>query len=97
MTDQSILKKLCLMLVCLAAFSYTGLADTISTINGTTYDTARPVNADALRFSNPDGMDTNLQKACAVEREQFALCFAHRDQKEGTSAFLEKRKPTWTR
>lgn len=60
MTDQSILKKLCLMLVCLAAFSYTGLADTISTINGTTYDTARPVNADALRFSNPDGMDTNF-------------------------------------
>lgn len=63
MTNQSILKKLCLALICLAAMSSTGLADTISTINGTSYDTAKPVNADALRFSNPDGLDTNFVSA----------------------------------
>jgi enoyl-CoA hydratase len=42
-----------------------------------------------------DGMDTDLRKACAAEREHFALCFAHADQKEGMSAFLEKRKAAW--
>ena len=42
-----------------------------------------------------DGMDIDLIRACAIEREQFALCFSHPDQKEGMTAFLEKRKPVW--
>jgi enoyl-CoA hydratase len=42
-----------------------------------------------------EGMDVDLGRACAMEREQFALCFAHPDQKEGMKAFSEKRKPNW--
>jgi len=42
-----------------------------------------------------EGIDTDLTRGCALEREHFALCFAHTDQKEGMSAFLEKRKPNW--
>jgi enoyl-CoA hydratase len=39
------------------------------------------------------GQDLDLTRACHMERELFALCFSHPDQKEGMSAFLEKRKP----
>ncbi|HLG19309.1 MAG TPA: enoyl-CoA hydratase-related protein [Bdellovibrionota bacterium] len=42
-----------------------------------------------------DGLGTDLVRGCAIERDHFALCFAHPDQKEGMSAFLEKRKPNW--
>ncbi|MEZ4704973.1 MAG: enoyl-CoA hydratase-related protein [Bdellovibrionota bacterium] len=41
------------------------------------------------------GAHIDLKTACAMEQEQFAMCFAHADQKEGMNAFLEKRKPTW--
>ncbi len=44
-----------------------------------------------------EGMNTDLNRACLIEREQFALCFDHPDQKEGMNAFLEKRKPNWRR
>ena len=42
------------------------------------------------------GYDIHLGTALALERDAFALCFSHRDQKEGMSAFLEKRKPGFT-
>lgn len=38
------------------------------------------------------GMEINLEAAIAYEAEVFALCFATEDQKEGMSAFIEKRK-----
>ena len=41
------------------------------------------------------GQDLDLNRACAMEKELFALCFSHPDQKEGMAAFLEKRKPNW--
>ena len=37
------------------------------------------------------GADLDLANACAHETAQFALAFASADQKEGMSAFLEKR------
>ncbi|ROR35211.1 enoyl-CoA hydratase-related protein [Inmirania thermothiophila] len=37
------------------------------------------------------GQDLDLDNACVLEREIFALCFATEDQKEGMGAFLEKR------
>lgn len=40
-------------------------------------------------ISNGSSMD--LDRACAYEAEQFGLCFASHDQKEGMLAFLEKR------
>ncbi len=41
------------------------------------------------------GQDLDLNRACAMEKELFALCFSHDDQKEGMNAFLEKRKPAF--
>jgi enoyl-CoA hydratase len=38
------------------------------------------------------GMDTDLATGCRVEIDSFALCMASEDAREGTSAFLEKRK-----
>ena len=38
------------------------------------------------------GMDMDIDNGIAVENELFAMCFATADQKEGMSAFLEKRK-----
>jgi enoyl-CoA hydratase len=42
------------------------------------------------------GMDVDLNTACALEMEAFALCFASEDAKEGTAAFLEKREPKFS-
>ena len=38
------------------------------------------------------GMNSDLVTGCNIEIDAFALCFASEDAKEGTSAFLEKRK-----
>lgn len=37
--------------------------------------------------------DLTVEEALALENQCFASCFAHPDQKEGMTAFLEKRKP----
>jgi len=39
------------------------------------------------------GMNVDLANGCGIEIDAFALCYASPDAKEGTSAFLEKRKP----
>ena len=39
------------------------------------------------------GMDMDLKNGCMFEIDAFAVCMASEDSKEGTSAFLEKRKP----
>jgi enoyl-CoA hydratase len=38
------------------------------------------------------GQDLDLDNACVLESELFGLCFSTDDQKEGMTAFLEKRK-----
>ena len=38
-------------------------------------------------------MDTNIDIGTSFENDAFGLCFSTEDQKEGMSAFLEKRKP----
>jgi enoyl-CoA hydratase len=38
----------------------------------------------------------DLPEACNLEACAFGLCFATEDQKEGMTAFLEKRKPNFT-
>ncbi|MDK9698804.1 MAG: enoyl-CoA hydratase-related protein [bacterium] len=40
--------------------------------------------------------ETTLQEGLLLERKNFYLLFATQDQKEGMSAFLEKRKPKWS-
>jgi enoyl-CoA hydratase len=47
---------------------------------------------DAIRA----GQNVDLQTGLAIERDAFALCLASPDAKEGTTAFLEKRKAKFT-
>lgn len=42
------------------------------------------------------GLDTDLASGITIERQCFALLFSTEDQKEGMSAFLEKRKANFT-
>ncbi len=42
------------------------------------------------------GLHVDLQTGLALERDAFGLCLASSDAKEGTTAFLEKRKPRFT-
>ncbi|MFK5927005.1 MAG: enoyl-CoA hydratase-related protein [Desulfuromusa sp.] len=42
------------------------------------------------------GYEINLNAACKMERDAFAVCFSTEDQKEGMGAFIEKRKPNFT-
>ncbi|HNB37223.1 MAG TPA: enoyl-CoA hydratase-related protein, partial [Anaerolineales bacterium] len=39
--------------------------------------------------------ETTLTEGLAVEKRDFYQLFATEDQKEGMSAFIEKRKPNW--
>lgn len=41
------------------------------------------------------GLNADLGTGLGIERDAFALCLANPDAKEGTSAFLEKRKPVF--
>jgi enoyl-CoA hydratase len=43
-----------------------------------------------------EGMETDIDRAMTIEADVFGLCFATADQKEGMSAFVEKRKPQFT-
>ena len=41
------------------------------------------------------GLEVDLDHGLDIEQKAFGLAFATRDQKEGMSAFLEKRKANW--
>jgi enoyl-CoA hydratase len=41
------------------------------------------------------GFGMDLKSGLALEADAFGLCFSHPDAREGTSAFLEKRKPNF--
>ncbi|MGE5380070.1 MAG: enoyl-CoA hydratase-related protein [Methylocystaceae bacterium] len=38
-----------------------------------------------------DGMQCDIDRGCAIEADLFGLCFSTQDQKEGMTAFLQKR------
>ncbi len=49
-----------------------------------------------LRFAKEcvnKSIESNLQTGLALESELFSFCFSTEDQKEGVTAFLEKRQP----
>lgn len=50
----------------------------------------------AVRFSKAaanEGMQTDIDRGMTIEADVFGLCFSTADQKEGMTAFIEKRKP----
>lgn len=47
----------------------------------------------AAKQSINNGLNVDLATGCSIETDAFALCLASPDAQEGTSAFLEKRKP----
>jgi enoyl-CoA hydratase len=49
----------------------------------------------AVRFCKKlviDGMQVDINRAMTLEEDLFGLCFSTQDQKEGMTAFVEKRK-----
>ncbi len=50
----------------------------------------------AAKHAVDRGLEVDFEKAEELERQFFALCFASPDQKEGMTAFLEKRTPTFS-
>ncbi len=50
----------------------------------------------AAKQTVSQGLNADLATGLGIERDAFALCLASPDAKEGTGAFLEKRKPVFT-
>lgn len=55
-----------------------------------------PLAVQLSKVAINEGIDADLQTGVAYEAEVFALCFSTNDQKEGMSAFQEKRRPLFT-
>jgi enoyl-CoA hydratase len=55
-----------------------------------------PLALRAIRQSMLEGMDLSQPEAYELEAKLFSNCFGTQDQKEGTSAFIEKRKAQFT-
>ncbi len=51
-----------------------------------------PVAVKLAKRAINNGTGLHMEAGMALERELFSLCFAEGDQKEGMSAFLEKRR-----
>lgn len=47
------------------------------------------------KISINKGIETDIDSGVAIENQCFAQCFENNDQKEGMTAFLEKRKPNF--
>ena len=47
----------------------------------------------AAKQAVKDGLNVDLITGCLIEVDAFAICMASEDGKEGTHAFIEKRKP----
>ena len=55
-----------------------------------------PVAVQMCKAAVNEGLDMDQDSGIAYEAEVFGLCFATVDQKEGMSAFVEKRKANFT-
>jgi enoyl-CoA hydratase len=50
----------------------------------------------AAKHAINNGLNVDLVSGCAIELDAFALCMASQDAKEGTAAFIEKRRANFT-
>ncbi len=55
-----------------------------------------PLALAATKRAIAEGLDRPLADGLEAERREFVALFASEDAKEGITAFLEKRPPTWT-
>jgi enoyl-CoA hydratase len=51
------------------------------------------VSLRAAKQAVNSGLNVDLTTGCQIEADAFAICMASEDGKEGTRAFIEKRKP----
>ncbi len=58
--------------------------------------TKSPVILKLGKIAVNKALETSLSVGLESEKELFAMCFGTKDQKEGATAFLEKRKPEFT-
>jgi enoyl-CoA hydratase len=54
------------------------------------------VSLRAAKQTINNGLNADLATGLSIEQDAFALCMASEDAKEGTGAFLEKRKPQFS-
>jgi len=54
-----------------------------------------PMAVTACKLAVDEGLEMDFDKGQAHEAALFGLCFAHPEQREGMTAFLEKRKPNF--
>jgi enoyl-CoA hydratase len=54
-----------------------------------------PLAMRAIIDSINQGLDLPLDSGLHIEANRFAMCFSTKDMQEGTSAFLQKRKPVF--
>ncbi|MCM0760915.1 short-chain-enoyl-CoA hydratase [Sporomusa sphaeroides DSM 2875] len=57
--------------------------------------TRAPLAVQLCKAGVNEGLNVDLASATAYEAEIFGLCFSTSDQKEGMSAFIEKREPAF--
>ncbi len=55
-----------------------------------------PLAVSKIKRSMLEGADFGLKASLELEAKLFSECFGTHDQKEGTKAFIEKRKPVFT-
>ncbi len=67
------------------------LLETVRKVAGVIASKGR-VSLRAAKQTINRGMNVDLASGCSMEIDAFALCLASEDAREGTSAFLEKRK-----
>ncbi|MCY4051059.1 MAG: enoyl-CoA hydratase-related protein [Gammaproteobacteria bacterium] len=75
-------------------FPVEGFLDKVIEIATPIASNSVPVNQMIKECIN-QSLETNLQSGLLFEHRQFQAVFATEDQKEGMSAFVEKRKPAW--
>jgi len=54
-----------------------------------------PIQTQFIKSLVNKGLNTDINTACALEISHFSASFSTKDQKEGMSAFLEKKKPVF--